>query len=261
MEIGETVAVTVEMQSQGKCIICDKNHKGAKKETIKEIAPGNSNWHRKTMTGIFESDGTRETIYATGFEPTYSYQGHHCLALSSLVRNANSGSGKDKRLRLNYFLDKVGFSPNRPRNVIGLPARKRRGDFGAFWQSVDQDRPLQMHGPGHDDEYFGRCEGLLSIFVISIKSICEDTDQQEWENELRQMAEHAENYAFKKLANFDKGWQLHPSEQKIAMRLYSEPATTTESLSGKSSSAKVHGYGKASKPIKFPNLTLDTGPF
>jgi hypothetical protein len=261
VEIGESVAVVVKMQKEGKCIICSKDHDKPKKDEIKPIAPGNSGWHRKTMTGIFESDGTREKVYSSGFPPSYSYQGHHCLALSAVVENANGGSPSDRRLRLNFFLDKVGFFPNRPRNVIGLPARKGIGDFKAFWHSVDGDHPLQMHGPGHDEAYFVRCERLLGRLVSGAADLCEESTQKEWEDQLRELAKQAENYAFKNLAHYDEGWQLHPAEQQAATRLYSASTDTTETVSGKSASKSVAGYGKAPKNIKYPDPGLDTGPF
>jgi hypothetical protein len=261
MQIGETVAVTVLMQQQNKCVICGKKHADAKKEKMKTTAPGKSGWHRKTMTGIFESDGVRETIYESGFPPSYEYQGHHALALSALVRDANTDSPKDKRLRLNYFLDKVGFFPNRPRNVIGLPARKGLGDFKAFWKSVDGDHPLQMHGPGHDEAYFNQCEVLIGRLVLLMTSVCEGMDKPDWEDLLKDTTEKAENYAFKKLAHYDSGWRLHPAEQAAAARLYSAPKSTVETISGERSSTDVKGNAKPPKAIKYPNPKLDTGPF
>lgn len=261
VEIGETVGMVAKMQKEGKCVICGKSHPKPKKDDIKPIAPGNSGWHRVTMTKKFESDGVREKVYASGFPPSYPYQGHHCLALSSLVENANGDNPEDRRIRLNFFLDKIGFFPNRDRNVIGLPARKGIGDFNAFWKSVDVNHPLQMHGPGHDEAYFVRCERLLGQLVDVAKDMCKECDQKEWEDELRELTKQAENYAFKNLAHFDDGWQLHPAEQKVAARLYSASPSTTEMVTGKSASASVSGYGKARKTIKYPNPALDTGPF
>jgi hypothetical protein len=261
MQIGETVSAVMQMQNEGKCVICSQSHADPKKEKIKTIAPGNAGWHRKTMTGIFESDGTRERIYPSGFPPPYSYQGHHALALSALVKDANTDSPKDKRIRLNYYLDKIGYYPNRPCNVIGLPARKGAGDFEAFWRSIDLDKPLQLHGPGHDDEYFARCDALLADLVLALTDLCKELDTSEWESLLDQTMKHGENYAFKNLARGESGWVLHAGELATAKRLYSAPKTVVETVRAKTVSAKVRGYGKKQKDIKFPDPKLDTGPF
>jgi hypothetical protein len=266
VEIGETVAMVQSMMDEGKCVICGKSeHKDPKKADIKETAPGNSGWHRKSMAGIFDSDGIRNTIYhGDAFPPTYSYQGHHCIALSAVVEGANGGSPKDRRIRLNFFLDQIGWFPNRPQNSLGLPARKGYGDFDAFWQSIDQDKPLQLHGPGHDESYFTQCDRLLSsmIDVLTDPELCEETSSDDWKDKLKKLVTQAENFAFRKLANNNSAWRLHPSEQISALRLYFLPSTQTMSATGKGGIPQSRrGMGKPEKSIIFPDPQLDVGPF
>jgi len=265
VEIGETVTAAMADVKQDKCAVCGRKHKDPKKAQFKTIAPGNSGWHRKVMTGIFESDGTREKVYPLNtFEPPYEYQGHHCLALSALVKGANGKSPKDLRLRLNFYLDKVGFFPNRQRNCIGLPARKSYGDFKAFWAALDANKPLQMHGPGHDDEYFAQCDALITTLVKTMTALntCKDADEPDWLDELKKMIEQAENFAFKVLAWNRAQWRLHPDEQLVAVRIYFLPTNKTMNIRVANKKTKNQaGQGNKRKSIRFPKLSLDVGPF
>jgi hypothetical protein len=260
-QIGEGVSVAVENLTEEPCSLCGKRHPAPKLAQITETAPGKTGWHRKTMKGIFESDGTREQIYSAGFPPSYAYQGHHCLALSALVRDANSSSPKDRRKRLNFYMDKVGFFPNRPRNCIALPARREIGDFEAFWRSLDLDRPLQMHGPGHDEAYFTQCENLIGTLGLLLEENCEGEVEQACLDQLKQLIEWAENFAFRRLAHFYSGWRLHVAEQAAACRLYSASPTNFETVSGTRRSRTIAGLGRPSKAIVYPNPQLPTGVF
>ena len=152
------------MQHDGKCVICGIQHDEPKKEKVEPTVPNDSGWHRKSVSGILEKISQKTAIYPNSqFPPTYKYQGHHCIALSSLVEDANTTAPKDRRLRLNHFLKKIGFYPNRDKNCIGLPARSSYGSFGPFWESIDEDKPLQMHGPGHDEQYFIEVDNMLTL--------------------------------------------------------------------------------------------------
>lgn len=266
MEIGETVDVVVALSAAGKCVLCGSaEHEQPKQDEVKEIAPGNTGWHRKSMAGVFESDGTRNAVYpGNTFPPPYKYQGHHCLALSALVTDANTKSPKDRRLRLNFYLDKVGFSPNQPRNCIGLPARKGWGDFEAFFQSIDLDKPLQLHGPGHDERYFTQCDRLISSLIAALThpKLCEKKTKDEWKELLKKRVAQAENFAFRKLANNDSAWQLHPSEQIAALGLYFLPKTEMMPVIGKGEVSETRpGLGRPGKDIAYPDPPLDVGPF
>ena len=249
----------------GKCPICDQpEHGKPKNTTITPTAPGKSGWRRKTMSGIFHSDGKRNTVYATNsFPPSYAYQGHHCIALSAFAHNANS-SPVDKYLVLNFYLDQIGFFPNRPQNCIGLPARRSYGDFKAFFASLDLDKPLQLHGPGHDESYFGQCDKMIAQIVsyLTNPNICKKNPEDEWKDKLRKLIAQAENFGFKCLANNDSRWRLHPFEQVTGLRLYFLATTKTMSVTGVGSVSETrNGLGRPPKDIVFPDLDLDVGPF
>lgn len=265
MEIGESVAVVVQMMSDDKCVICGKKHGEPKRAKITETAPGKSGWKRKSMSGVFESDGVRNTIYVgSKFPPTYTYQGHHCIALSALVEGGNGATPKDRRVRLNFFLDQVGFFPNRPRNCIGLPARRGYGDFKAFFQSLDLKRPLQMHGPGHDETYFAQCDNLLAamLSVITDPIECEATSEDEWKSQLKELVNQAENYAFIKLAAAEGGWRLHATETVAALTLYFLSVNKKMAIASTGGLTEMRdGLGREKRDIAFPVLKMDTGPF
>ena len=264
MDIGESVAIVRSLQNEDKCVFCSQQHDEPKKEDITETAPNDSGWHRKSMKGIFEKIPQKESIYPENFPPNYEYQGHHCVALSALVINASKPSRKDKRLRLNYFLKKVGFFPNRESNCIGLPARRSNGAYKAFWDSLDADAPLQMHGPGHDEDYFMKVNQLLirMLGVMTHPEFCQEVEKADWEDTLKELIGHAENYAFNNLANNKLHWCLHPSEQNIAIDIYTAPSTREFIVTGARGSTRIEkGKGNSTTNIKFPNLNLDTGIF
>lgn len=266
MEIGETVTLVVEKMKAGKCVLCDSDeHEAPKKDDVKEVAPGNGGWHRKSMSRVFDSDGTRNLIYPNdSFPPPYSSQGHHCIALSALVADANTNSPKDRRLRLNFYLDQVGFFPNRPQNCIGLPARSGWGDFRAFVAALDLDKPLQLHGPGHDESYFCQCDRLLTSLLSALTDprLCEKKPKDDWKDLLKKRIREAENFAFRKLARNDGAWRLHPLEQVRALALYFMPEAATMTVAGKGGVEETrHGLGRTRKDIVFPDPPLDVGPF
>lgn len=270
MEIGESVAVVMAMQDDGKCIFCGESHSDPKKEDIKEVASvaGNkSKWGRVDMQGKLQKIPAKTKIYPdNSFPPgAYRYQGHHCIALSSLVSNANSDAKrKDKRLRLNYFLDKVGFYPNRDENCIGLPERTGYGCFQAFWDAIDAKAPLQMHGPHHDEAYFAEVEMLISrlLGILLVPDLCETADTKQMEDDLKQLIEWAENKAFNSLAKNDDAWRLHASEQETAVRIYTAPVTETFTHRGKNNTTtSSQGKGHIGKKITYPNPGLDEGVF
>lgn len=265
MQIGESVAIAVELADAGKCVICSKSHGEPKKADIKPVAPSNSGWKRKSMAGVFQSDGKRESVYpARLFPPPYAYQGHHCLALSSLVTDANTGSPKDRRIRLNFYLDQIGFFPNRPQNCIGLPARSGWGDFEAFFDAIRLNAPLQMHGPGHDESYFAQCDRLISSLISALTDpeLCEEETDESWKDLLKERVANAENYAFNKLAENDGAWRLHPGEQVAALTLLFLDENRTMTVKGKGGLSEIRrGRGMKAKKVVFPKPKLDAGPF
>jgi hypothetical protein len=82
MEIGETVSAVAALQTEGKCVICDKAHGKPKRAEVKPVAPTRkAGWKRdEPMAGKFESSVAKSSIYPTGFPPPYRTEGHHCLA-------------------------------------------------------------------------------------------------------------------------------------------------------------------------------------
>jgi len=269
MELGETVGVAKSMQQvEEKCIICSEKHEEPKKENIQEVATSDTNWSRKSMKGKFQRLPEKIKIYPlNSFPPSsfYEYQGHHCIGLSSFVINANTPNRKDRRIRLNHFLKKVGFYPNRNQNCIGLPTRKGWGDFDAFWKSLDANKPLQLHGPGHDEKYFAQSNNLITrmVWLITKPEVCENITKGDWENDLKKLIEQAENYAFKKLSSNDFTWRLHHSELSTAIAIYFLPANLSINVkkNSKGDTERVNGKGNKERDIIYPNLNLDTGPF
>ena len=191
----------------------------------------------KDLTPLYLEE--KKAIYPNEkFPPSYSYQGHHCMALSAFSFDSNAKKPKkpkDKNKALNHFLKKVGFFPNREKNSIGLPTKKRNGDFKAFWEALDAHKignknakPLQLHGPGHDKKYFMKCEMLIRTLIEAFTDAddCEKISHQEMEDDLKLLIEQAENYAFIQLCALDdSGWDLHSSERKLAEKIYKGPPT------------------------------------
>jgi hypothetical protein len=260
MEIGESVAVVMAAQKQGKCAICNKDHNDAKKEKITKTA-GKTGWKRVTMSKKFEQIAPKLAIYpGSSFPPSYTHEGHHCLALSSFIANESSSNPTDVYLRLNYYLDTIGYSPNRHENSIGLPGRPQ---FDAFWQTLDANRPLQMHIGDHDDSFMAETAALLAYLIVlmTIPDYCKEVTQDDWEKDLEQLIGHAENYAFIELASNSAPWRLHPVDHTIALDVYFMPKTRTETFNRKSGKITLTGHGHRKREIKWPKPKLDTGPF
>lgn len=261
MQMGESVTAAMALQAQGKCVICDKKHKDAKKETITKCA-GKTGWKRVGMGGKFEQIGPKLAIYPKNTFPPkayYTHEGHHCLALSSFIANEKTNP-KDVYLRLNYFLDKGGYSPNRDENSIGLPGRPM---YDSFWAALDEDKPLQMHIGDHDDSFMAQTAALLARLVrlMTDPDECKKTDKNDWEDELKKMIKNAENYAFVKLASNAAPWRLHPVDHKIALDVYFMPKSMTQTFSRKSGKVTLTGLGHAKKTITWPKPSLPQSPF
>ncbi|WP_437983676.1 hypothetical protein [Sorangium sp. So ce117] len=248
MQVGETVSDVQAMADRGECAICSKTHSQPKKEDVKDVAPQDGNWHRKAMSKVFEKTSEKQAIYPnSSFPPNYKHQGHHCIALKTLVQDADK-SPKDRILRLNHFLKKVGFYPNRDKNCIGLPemAAKKRQEYGEFWKSIDEGKPLQLHGPGHDVRYFAACTAMvqrLLQFIVPKAEDCEEKSKDDWENDLKELIGQAENHAFICLAR--ASWVVHRKELSEAINIYQQK--------------------NPRKDVRFPILTLQSqggeGPF
>jgi|GEM_PF-6224407 len=266
MQMTLGVAVPSIVNTKDVCVFCGGDHEEPKKEKVEPVAPSDKGWQRKSMKGIFEKTGERQKIYpGNSFPPSYSYQGHHCMALSAFAFDANSKSPRDRNMVLNHFLKKVGFFPNRDKNCIGLPSRKSYGAFEPFWKALDADKPVQLHGPGHDEAYFFRCDSLIAqlITVITDQDICEESSQDEMEQSLKELIEQAENYAFIKLCSLeDSGWDLHPEERKLAEQIYAAPTSQSFNVRGAKKVYRIEsGKGHTNKSIHYPKPKLDTGPF
>lgn len=255
--------MTMIMQEEDRCVFCSQKHEEPKKEKIEETVPNDSGWKRKSMNGVFEKISKKTAIYPNSkFPPPYEYQGHHCVALSAFAKDANSSSPKDKRVRLNHFLKKVGFYPNREQNCIGLPARKSWGDYDAFFESLDKDAPLQMHGPGHDDEYFDEVDVLLVRLMgqLTHPDFCKELSKNEMEDLLKEDIASLENFAFNKLASNNPAWRLHKEEQKTATKIYKGPVDKEFEVRGANNTKKKYkGKGQPYKTIEYPHPGLDEG--
>ncbi|WP_281557733.1 AHH domain-containing protein [Thalassomonas sp. RHCl1] len=264
MEFGETTAITNALRAKNKCVICGKAHAKAKKKKIKKTAPSNSNWHRKSMSKVFEKISAKTKIYPdNAFPPPYAHQGHHCLALSAFTENSNSSSPTDKNVTLNFYLDEVGFYPNRQQNCIGLPALPAHAAYDDFWKALDYKKPLQMHGQAHDESYFTQCRTLLARLraVMSRKSVCEKKTEEQWKKKLEQMISQAENYAFTCLAAANMPWRLHPVDLRFATKLYFMPLHQEAVL--EKDHVHITGYGRGEDywQVRYPKVNLDTGDF
>jgi hypothetical protein len=275
MEVGETVAVVMAMQGQDKCAICDGSHKDPKKEKIEEVAPGQpSGWKRdESMSSKFEKSGAKLAIYPSSqFKPPYNTEGHHCLAFSGFVQDAKTAP-KDRILRLNHYLNQIGYKPNRDENCIHLPGRRNEDapkpgeahSYQAFWKAIDLDRPLQMHIGNHDESFFTQSLRAIAhvVTLFAWPALCEETDDSEMKKTLGDLIGQAENYAFTKIAVNDDPWRLHPDHEKAALRLYDAPTSTTETyLADKKKVVRGHaGTKDLSSGAKWPKVDLDTGPF
>jgi len=89
-QIGEGIAVTIARLEEGKCIFCGRAEHGNKKKD--EIKP--AGWKRKSkfegVGGNF--GGKKKLLYPNNESPpssTYRSEGHHCLAFSAFIVDAD----------------------------------------------------------------------------------------------------------------------------------------------------------------------------
>jgi hypothetical protein len=279
MQMGESVAMAMLLQKQGKCVICDSDeHPDPKREKIEKTA-GKSGWERdKKLDGVFESgDSKRSSIYPGGsFPPSYSTEGHHCLAYTSFVQ-----SNKDTCLRLNHFLNKVGFHPNDPPNILHLPGRAGdvkpaapgttawpkgvKKEYKCFWVSVDLGKPLQLHTGRHRGTYFASSHALYRDLLrfVSDPDVCKDETMDEFKDALKEASKGAVNRAFIQVAGAK--WICHPEHLRIARDLYGKTGRHSYRYahgSGRSEAVTHVGYpGTGASPGPWPQLKLTTTPF
>ncbi len=266
MQMTLSIAAPSVTNTKDVCVFCGEDHEEPKSEDIQPVAPTDTGWKRKSMKGIFEKKAAKEKIYpGNSFPPSYSYQGHHCIALSAFSFGANTDSPRDKNMALNHFLKKVEFFPNRDKNCIGLPERKSYGAFDPFWEALDAKKPLQLHGPGHDEKYFMKCDNLISqlVAVLTKPDRCKENSQKEMEDKLKKLIGQAENYAFIQLCALDdEGWDLHRNERELAQDIYTAPTTQPFNVRGAKEQYRTeYGKGHRRYVVKYPKPSLDTGPF
>ncbi|WP_437661596.1 hypothetical protein [Sorangium sp. So ce1182] len=283
MQLGESASFIADLQSSGKCVICDQEHKNKKTEDVKPVTESNSGWERKNMDRIFDTgDANRSSIYVGSVLPspsTYQTEGHHCLAYSSFIK----GNGEDVCLRLNFFLDQVGFAPNDAPNVIQLPGRRGppqspRGPWPvgvyetlkSFWVSIDQGKPLQLHVGRHNGAYFGESESVVQRLIVfaSDPNKCEEETIDQFKERLKGLITGAVNYAFKCVA--ENTWVCHSSRLGPALSLYRLSSTEKHNFTveaGTPSNKRtlrmsLVGYGgTGDPPPPWQTVNLITSPF
>jgi len=248
--------------NNNKCSICGNSHDKPKRIKIEPVAEvKKTGWTRVAMSKKFDKgDDKKKSIYpGNTFPPSYSHEGHHCLAFESFVTDADS-SPKDTFKKLNYFLDLAKYSPNRHENCIHLPGRPK---YDAFWEAIDEDKPLQMHIGDHDDEFFVQSRGMVSrlLSMLTDSDICEEMTIDEIKEDLINNITHAENYVFVKVAKNVEPWKLHPGHEPVAIRLYNMPP---DEKMKRPTGDYVYGYDSKkdiSSGLKWPEPELKTGIF
>lgn len=257
MEIGENINAVVSLQKGGKCAICSGSHGDPKRVTITKTA-GKSGWAREeNMAGKLEQVPEKLALYPKGNTAAYPTEGHHCLAFSAFVTK-----GKDFILRLNFFLEKGGYKPNRIQNSILLPGRP---DYDAFWTSIDLGHPLQMHIGGHSRTVYDLSRNLLIRLMVMYKGrpqVCKDETLEQIQQKMVNLVTQAENHAFMKIASNAAPWRLHPKHHGFALEMYWEKRTVSK-LSPTKRPVKGHGgtaLRRGSEP-RWPKPKLDEGPF
>ncbi|RKG99962.1 hypothetical protein D7V97_30945 [Corallococcus sp. CA053C] len=278
MEMGETVSDVQKLQDDGQCVICSKKHDDPKKEKV-ESPVSKSGWERdKSMVGVFDGgDAERAAIYPNAhFPPPYPTEGHHALAFTSFVQK-----GKDRRLRLNHFLDKVGFAPNQPQNIIQLPNRHGavspkadptaswpadvKKEYKSFWVSIDLGKPLQLHTGRHAKSYFKTSDLIYHrmAFLAYDATTCTEESMQEFENNLKGLVKGAVNFAF--LHVVGGSWICHPEHLRVATDLYGKTGKHVYTYlhgGGKKQKVEHEGYpGAGARPPPWTTVKLDTTPF
>lgn len=276
MEMGESVARANAMQAEDKCVVCGKKHEAPKKEKIEETVP-KPGWERdKSMVGVFEwGDAKRTAIYPNA-KPPYPTEGHHCLAFTSFIKDK-----QDRCVRLNHFLNKVGFQANQPSNIIQLPDRHGEVSpnadpasswpsgvekkYKSYWVSIDLGYPLQLHLGRHCGEYFKLSDALYARMLgyAYDPDTCEEESMKDFEDRLKELIRGAVNHAFIQVAQ--GVWKCHPEQLRIARNLYGKTGThTDEELAsiGKKTRVVNEGYpGSGGQPADGQKVKLDTTPF
>lgn len=279
MEMGESVKNANKIQVQDKCVVCSKKHTNPKKEKIQSTVskPG---WERdQSLTGVFDSgDAQRTSIYpGVRFPPPYPTEGHHCLALTSFIKK-----NKDRCVRLNHFLNKVGFQPNQPANILQLPDRHGqvapgansgmawpkgvKKEYKSYWVSIDLGKPLQLHTGRHAATYFKFSDALYTRMMGLAYDVnkCQNRTSQDFEERLKKLIKAAVNYAFIQVAQAT--WVCHPEHLRIATSLYGQVGRQSHTYahsSGWKEKVEHVGYpGKGTKPPPYQKgISLETTPF
>ncbi|OJT24239.1 hypothetical protein BO221_13745 [Archangium sp. Cb G35] len=278
MEMGESVTVANATQAEGKCVICNNKHKDPKKEQIEKTVSKNG-WERdKSMVGVFAwGDAKRMAIYPNASPPPYPTEGHHCLAFTSFIKE-----NKDRCVRLNHFLNKVGFKANQPSNIIQLPDRHGnvapnadptaswpsgvKKEYKSYWVSIDLGHPLQLHLGRHRGEYFKLSDALYArmLGLAYDPDTCEQESMQDFEDGLKELSEGVVNHAFNQVVQ--GVWKCHPEHLRIAQSLYGKTGSHTDfyvnnAEKNKRQRVENKGYpGAGGQPTNGQNLSLDIGP-
>jgi hypothetical protein len=284
MEMGESVAVANQLQLEDKCVVCGKKHKDPKKEAIEPTICKKPGWERnKSMEGVFESGDTqRASIYpGAKFPPPYPTEGHHCVAFTSFVAKDKSRAEKDRCVRLNHFLNKVGFQVNQPANIVQLPNRHGqvapganstvawpvgvKKEYKSYWVSIDLGRPLQLHTGRHVGSYFVSSDALYGrmLGLSYDPDACETETMQEFEDNLKQLVKGTVNYAFIQVAQTT--WICHPEHLRVATDLYGKTGNHSYAYihgDGRREEVQHEGYpGTGATPSPWQKIKLQTTPF
>lgn len=224
-QIGESISVAVQRLAQNKCVFCGKSEHNNKKADL--IEP--TGWKReakfKGVGGNFLAQ--KKSLYPNNESPpnsTYRSEGHHCLAFSAFIVDANNDPS-DRFAALNYYLKKDSYNPNNKNNCIDLPGRKKKDDnddhaqYKEFEKAVLAGKPLQFHIGGHNKEFMMQSYLMLRDIINSAKrrKLCEKPDDI-FKHNLKKKVIQKEDIAFKKTANKKSGWIAHPAPLSKAER-------------------------------------------
>lgn len=215
----------------GPCYLCGKTHTNNKEDNIS--SPG---WKRESITGLGSRHVTaKQSIYPQGTAPptVYKSAGHHCVALSAFINTKK----QDINLKLNFYLDKAGYSPNNLDNCIDLPSSGSGATiYPEFEAALRSGNPLQIHIGRHVKNYFRECNTLTQDLFNFFSDLdeCQKPEKQ-WLEELLKAMELLEDEAFQKTANREAPFVLHPTPLRSAEE-----------------QAHRNGLG----PINYPQLTI-----
>lgn len=237
-QIGEGIAIAQIRLEKGECIFCGEDeHEFPKKDVIKPTG-----WKRKKIAGVGgRFSGDKLDLYPDKVSPPTAYksEGHHCLAFSSFIRNAQSKnhSPSDRFAALNHYLKEKGYDPNNINNVIDLPGRKDKGEedmrahYLEFAISVEKEKPLQLHIGSHADKFMNASNYLIRAIVRSIQQqgLC-DMPDDEFKDKLLKKVQDAEDKAFKRTAGAIDPWICHPNHIEKAKDFANEMLNRTEEI-------------------------------